>query len=330
MEMFLTLLSSVLAIVPMVVLLGLVWLSDRYDREPLLLVVLTFLWGAIGAVFIALPLNTGFDMLLHAVGPFAGEHQHALTTVVGPAIGAPLFEEPAKALFLLFIAWNRRPPDMSSGFVYGAAAGLGFAMTENFMYFSSVVGDPWVFASTVAVRTAYSASLHAMASAVVGAAFGFGRLRAWWIWALSTVLGLGAAMVLHAMWNGLLVLDGFTAADLTVANFVLLPVEVLFVLAIWQACLFDDGLGIRRALQEEEEAGRIPRDHAWKLASWWRRAFGQVHPPGVDGPRYIQTATALARRKRQLELLGPSAPPFYRDDVRRLRGQLALLLAKGS
>lgn len=311
----------------MATLLGLIWLSDRYDREPLWLVVLTFLWGAIGAVFLALPLNTALDMGLQMFAPLLGEHAPFLTTVIGPAVGAPLFEEPAKALFLLFVAWNRRPPDMSSGFVYGAAVGLGFAMTENFLYFSSVAGDPWAFVSTVAVRTAYSASLHAMASAVVGAAFGFGRLRSWPVWILSTLVGLAVAMLLHALWNGLLVLDGFTEAQLGTANFVLLPLEVLFVLGVWQVCLLDDALSIRRELQEEEEAGRIPPQHAWMLASWWRRVLGQVHPPGVDGPRYVRTATALARRKRQLALLGPSAPAFYRDDVLRLRRQLERLQA---
>ncbi|MCA9566363.1 MAG: PrsW family intramembrane metalloprotease [Myxococcales bacterium] len=328
MELVLVALSTVLAIVPMVFFLAVVWLSDRYDREPLWLVVLTFLWGAIGAVFIALPLNTGFQMLVSGViAPVSGDASGFLEHFLGPAVGAPLFEEPAKAMFLLFVAWNRRPPDMSSGFVYGAAAGLGFAMTENFMYFSSVAGDLATFASTVAIRTFYCAALHAMASSVVGAAFGFGRLRSWPVWIVSTGLGLAAAMVLHALWNGPLALDDFSAADLTTLVFFMLPVEVLFVLFIWQLCLFDDALSIRRELQEEEDAGLLPRDQSWKIASWWRRLFVAAGPPGVDPHRFVRTATALARRKRQLALLGTRAPDFYRDDVRRLRRQLQMILA---
>ena len=151
-------------------------------------------------------------------------------------------------------------------------------------------------------------------------------MRSWPIWILSTAAGLAAAMVLHALWNGLLALDSFTAADLQMRSFLLLPVEVLFVLFIWQLCLFDDGLAIRRELQEEEDRGLLPADQSWRLASWWRRLLQPSHPPGADPRRYVQTATALARRKRQLALLGPTAPDFYRDDVRRLRRQLELIL----
>ncbi|MEZ4316523.1 MAG: PrsW family intramembrane metalloprotease [Myxococcota bacterium] len=331
MELILVVLSTVCAALPMLLFLTFVWLSDRYDREPLWLVGLTFFWGAIGAVLIALPLNTGFSMLVDAViAPAlgsAGFDPEVAKSLIGPTIGAPLFEEPAKALFLLFVAWNRRPHDMSSGFVYGAAAGLGFGMTENFLYFNSVSSNLGAWGLTVLIRTFYSALLHAMASAVVGAAFGFARLRGGLALLGSTAAGLAAAMLLHAMWNGLLSLDQFSPVDLRLTNFVLLPLEVLFVAFVYQLCLLDDSMAIRRELEEEEDAGRLPVDHSWKLASWWRRKVESVAPAGVDADRYVRTATALARRKRQLRLLGERAPDFYRDDVRRLRRQLAMFLA---
>ena len=241
-------------------------------------------------------------------------------------MGAPLFEEPAKAVFLLFVAWNRRPHDMSSGFVYGAALGLGFGMTENFLYFTQTASDVSVWFWTVLIRTSYSALLHATASAMVGASFGFARLRG--CGALFAVGGLGlmAAMVLHALWNGLLSLDSFSAFDLKMANFILLPLEIGFAFIIYQLCLFDDSLAIRRELEDEERLGVLPADHSWKLASWLRRRTQRIAPEGVDQDRYVRTATALARRKRQLRLLGNRATDFYRDDVNRLRKQLELLL----
>ncbi|MCB9678870.1 MAG: PrsW family intramembrane metalloprotease [Alphaproteobacteria bacterium] len=330
MELILVVLSTLCAAFPMALFVTLAWLSDRYDREPLWLVALTFFWGAIGAVLIALPLNTGFSMLVDAViAPAlgaAGFDENLARTMIGPTVGAPLFEEPAKALFFVFIAWHRRPHDMSSGFVYGAAAGLGFGMTENFLYFNSVSGNLEAWGMTVLIRTFYSALLHAMASSVVGAAFGFARLRGWLAILGSTAGGLAAAMLLHAMWNGLLSLDQFSPVDLKLTNFVLLPMEVLFVGFVYQMCLLDDALAIRRELEEEEDAGRLPTDHSWMLASWWRRKLTDIAPAGVSSDRYIRTATALARRKRQLRLLGERAPDFYRDDVRRLRKQLELLL----
>lgn len=332
MTVLLTILSVLCAVLPMLVFLALVWLSHRTDREPLWLVLLTFLWGAIGAVLIALPLNTGFHLLIERVlGPAlagAGIDPTLFIQLAGPTIGAPLFEEPAKAVFLLFVAWNRRPHDMASGFVYGAAAGLGFGMTENLLYFSGASSDLGVWVTTVAIRTFYSALLHAMASSVVGAAFGFGRLRGPLITGLATTGGLLAAMALHALWNGLLSLDGFSASDLRLVNLILLPMEVLFVALVYQLCLLDDALAIRRELEEEEDQGLLPTDHSWILASWWRRRFQQFVPAGVDRERYIRTATALGRRKRQLRLLGDRATDFYRDDVRRLRAQLTRVLAR--
>lgn len=331
MNLILLFLSVFCASLPMVVFVTLVWLADRYDREPLWLVALTFFWGATGAVLLALPLNTAFGALVDAViAPglaLAGIPADLASQFIGPTIGAPLIEEPSKAIFLLFIAWNRRPHDMSSGFVYGAAAGLGFGMTENFVYFMRVSGSVDVWLWTVIVRTLYSALLHAMASSVVGAAFGFGRLRGWTTGTLATAAGLLTAMLLHALWNGVLSLDGFTPTDLKLVNFVLLPAEVLFVLLIWQACLFDDSLAIRAELEREEDAKRLPPDHSWKLASWWHRKLGDFGFEGPQRDRYIRTATALARRKRQQRLLGDRAPDFYRDDVRRLTRQLELLLA---
>lgn len=331
MTLLLVVLSTVIATVPMVFALAAVWLADRYHREPLWLVALMFLWGAIGGPLLALPLNTAFSLLVAsadpAITPALGLPPGFLDQVLGPAIGAPLFEEPAKAAFLVFIAWNRRPTTMSGGFLYGAAAGLGFAMTENFLYFTQAAGDLQQFVATVGIRTFYCAALHAMASSVVGASFGFGRLRHWAVRWPVALLGLLAGMVLHAVWNGLLSLDAFSAADLTARTFLLLPIEVAFVLFIWQLCLLDDALAIRRELAEEEDAGRLPPDHSSKLASWWRRRFEPFVPPGVDRDRYIRTATALARRKREMALLGPRATDFYRDDVRRLRKQLELLQA---
>ncbi len=332
MNFILVIASTVFAALPMALFVLIVWLSDRYDREPLWLVGLSFFWGAIGAVLLALPLNTAFSMLVGSViGPamIAAGADPGIPALLGPTIGAPLFEEPAKAIFLVVIAWNRRPNDMSSGFVYGAALGLGFGMTENFMYFSNVSGNVQVWLMTVLIRTFYSALLHAMASAVVGAAFGFGRLRGWLPLLGSTFAGLLAAMLLHAMWNGLLSLDQFSTYDLQLTNFVLLPLEVLFVAFVYQMCLLDDSLAIRRELEEEEDAGRLPPDHSWKLASFFRRLTAtDLSPEGVPRDRYVRTATALARRKRQLGLLGDRAPDFYRDDVRRLRRQLEMFEEK--
>ena len=54
MSIVLTLLSVFCATVPMLAFLVFVWWMDRHDREPLWLFGLTFLWGAIGSIFLTL------------------------------------------------------------------------------------------------------------------------------------------------------------------------------------------------------------------------------------------------------------------------------------
>ncbi len=47
------LLASALALVPTLVYALLVWWLDRYEKEPLPLLVVAFLWGAVPAVILA-------------------------------------------------------------------------------------------------------------------------------------------------------------------------------------------------------------------------------------------------------------------------------------
>src|SRR5687768_16729724 len=101
MSAVLVLLSVFCATVPMLTFLALVWWMDRHDREPLWLFGLTFLWGALGATFLSLMGNGMFMGLASAVvGPELGD-------ALGTVVGAPLIEEPTKALILFAIMFSR-------------------------------------------------------------------------------------------------------------------------------------------------------------------------------------------------------------------------------
>ena len=85
--------SVVASVAPMGSFIALIWFLDRYDREPVWLMALTFLWGAVGAVLISIVVSGLFTIPIALIAP---ESQMAL----GTAIIAPLVEEPAKALVL--------------------------------------------------------------------------------------------------------------------------------------------------------------------------------------------------------------------------------------
>jgi RsiW-degrading membrane proteinase PrsW (M82 family) len=126
---FVPLLGIVAAALPVpIVVLTLRWL-DRYEPEPWRYLVFTFLWGALVATVSALVLQ------------IAG---HGLVPEGASAILiAPPTEEFGKALpVLLLLLFRRREfGGVVDGIVYAGMAGIGFAFTENVLYFSSAYQD---------------------------------------------------------------------------------------------------------------------------------------------------------------------------------------------
>lgn len=128
-----------LALAQTVAFILLIRFLDLYEREPLLYLAFMALWGGTVAVVAVALLNGAIGTFLSsALSPEA-------SAVFGPAISAPLVEELAKgmALGIAFQAsywWSRRFGGLefegvTDGIVYGAAIGLGFAFTENVVFF---------------------------------------------------------------------------------------------------------------------------------------------------------------------------------------------------
>ncbi len=316
-------LSSVSAVVPMLAFLAIVWFLDRYDREPLWLVAVTFLWGATGAVALGMLGSviaiTGLDLVAPSAVPFAGA-----------VVVAPLFEEPAKALVLLAVLQTRHFDNMTDGFVYGAAAGLGFGMTENFLYFSQIAADGHValLVQTIVIRTLFSAVMHAMATSVAGAALGAARFRGPLVLAAAAAAGLVGAIAVHAVWNGLLTAEGLLEANgrLFAADLAILPLELLGLVVVFELCLWDEARTIRRELGDEVRRGTLPSSHPKILASWIRRIGSAWVPRGVDHDRYVRATTQLAMRRKQARLARGPARDYYEQEVDRLRRRARALL----
>ncbi len=330
-EFVLFALSSVCAIIPMLGFVGTVWWMDRYDREPLWLVALTFAWGALGAIMLAIPgSRVGQSLVAATTGMLLPVGSvDAWTLAIGTAIVAPLVEEPAKALILPIVSRTRHFDNTADGFVYGAVAGLGFGMTENFVYFVGQAGDAWSWGSTVVIRTFYSALMHGTASAAVGAAIGFGRFRGGFKAVGLGLVGLAVAVLIHGTWNGLLVAEHLSQAGgrLYRLDLLIFPFELATAFGLFEACVLAQSASIRAELRAEAANGLLPVEHADAIASWWRRVRSHWTPPGVDHDLYVVTATQLANRLRQQRLLGPRAPDFYRDEIDRLRSQIRKITA---
>jgi len=124
--------SAIAAVIPMSVYLFLIWKFDKYDREPFKFVFANYLWGAIGAIVLAL---IGSILFTSFVSLFIKDE--LTLSRFGAVVVAPIVEEITKGLFLLITVASRKFDNITDGIVYGGAIGLGFGMTENFLYFVS-------------------------------------------------------------------------------------------------------------------------------------------------------------------------------------------------
>jgi RsiW-degrading membrane proteinase PrsW (M82 family) len=161
-------------------------------------------------------------------------NEQFVANLIAAAVAAPLIEEFAKGLGVRFMMrrWNTRAQAM----VLGAAAGAGFGFVEALMYgLAGVDGDQshwWLY---MLVRGG-STSLHVFNTSLVA--------LAWWHWSFGKRprtgwLLFGAAVLMHAAWNGLLVtltsrifgLETVSERAIEVAAYVIIAGAVLTMLA---------------------------------------------------------------------------------------------------
>ncbi|MBT2519268.1 PrsW family intramembrane metalloprotease [Streptomyces sp. ISL-90] len=194
--------GSLLAVVPLaIVLLAVRWV-DRWEPEPRWALWFAFLWGAAVSVAAALIIDLGLQLLLAFAEP-GGSPNEAMAAVVQ----APIVEETAKGIgVLLLYAFSRSHFDGPvDGLVYAATVAAGFAFTENILYFGAALAEGGVgeLGAVFVVRGLFSPFAHVLFTACTGLVIGIGARRGggagvvgWFL------LGLAAAVLLHALWNG--------------------------------------------------------------------------------------------------------------------------------
>lgn len=175
--------------------------TERFNREPWGMVLAVFARGAFYSVLIALIFEFFFYLVynihLERMYLFLKENPAIEGLIMACAI-APFVEEISK-LFAVTRA-KSQIDEYEDGFIYGAAAGLGFAATENIFYELNFVfsGDFETLALLMFVRGISSTVLHASASAIAGYGLGCIYLRRGYG---TGILMLFGAMGLHALFN---------------------------------------------------------------------------------------------------------------------------------
>jgi RsiW-degrading membrane proteinase PrsW (M82 family) len=321
-----------LALLPLPVVLGAFRWLDRYEPEPRGLLLFAFFWGATVAALVAAVVNTASAVAIARTG---GESEGMAATAV---LVAPWVEEAAKGLGVLLVLWFRRAEfdGVVDGIVLAGLAGVGFAFTENILYFGEaflaggeelgLTGGFFAAGVTFVLRGVLSPFAHPLFSAMFGIGLGLAarspsRSTRWG----APAAGFLVAVLLHATWNwaSLSGLSGFFTGYVVI----MVPAFALTIgVAAWSRRR--EGATVARHLPTYVEAGWLAPEDVPMLASLGRRRQAvrwveRRHGSGMSRALrdFQHTATELAFLRERLAR-GHHVQDFPRRE-RELLGELA-------
>lgn len=282
--------------VPLYIILVL-WI-DRYEAEPLWMLATAFFWGALIATFFAFLLNTTSQGVVGALtNANAGQAFAAV-------ISAPIVEEIGKAFILfIFFFWKKDEFDgVVDGIVYAAMTALGFAMTENILYYGKAVAEGGGGALTliVVIRGFFAPFSHPLFTSLTGIGLGLARQSTnIAVKGLTPIIGLLMAIFMHSIWNGSAVFGGSGVFVLTYI-LVMVPAFIILLVVISLA-LRREGQVVREFLIVDLERGVLTREEYDQLGSIIGRmgsSFKALSQSGMKGwqarRRFNQLASELA------------------------------------
>jgi protease PrsW len=307
--------SLLAAIIPMLTYLLIIWKLDRYDREPFSLVIINYIYGAVGAILLAI-IGSG---LISAAFSFLVNDEQTLLRIES-IIVAPVVEETTKGFFLFLMVANKKFDNITDGIVYGGAIGLGFGMTENFFYFLfySQSFNDWL--SIVIIRTLFSGVMHCVSTGTLGAFLGYAKFKPKIIKMTFPVLGLVIAMFIHFLWN-LSVSFNSTA----ILGFLFMTVTIAIFITVFSISLLSERRIIYSELLPETKTGLIPQEHLLILNSNKRNKLGWIDES--IRKLYIRAATTLAFRKMQARNSSGVSKNYYDEDIEHYRNFIRNLLS---
>jgi RsiW-degrading membrane proteinase PrsW (M82 family) len=276
-------LASILAyvIATLIPILALVVIRalDLYKTGNFRYVVLSFLWGfvAFGIASYVNPwfYNQGYITNINDISRFI----------------APNVEEILKSLILIYLITRIDFTYFIDGAIYGFAAGIGFAIIENYQYIANAY-DPGL--GTAIGRVISTNLIHAAASGMVGIAFGLARFERGGRRVMTILVGLIAAILTHMIFN-----ITATSANPFVQNNLLI---IAAALGLGGAGLI--AFAIQRGLVEER--------------AWIEEKLGMAD-------RVTRGEAAIVNRFSELDdLLAPLAERFGEDKAEKIQDLLTL------
>ncbi len=245
----------------------LIWFLDRFEKDPVWLLALVFLWGAVPAVIISLVFEIVFGLPLpYLFGDWAAG-------VVMSSVVAPVVEESAKAVALLFVflVLRHHLDDILDGIIFGAVVGVGFAWVEDIFYLFGAAAQGGVEAMgfVFILRVFVFGLNHAFFTALTGLGFGIAKVvRSCWLGGLAVLLFFAAAVGAHFLHNTLVGVGGDYGI---IASFLVhwggLFGLLLVVIVVW----FTEWYWIKKELRAEVALGTIGERDYRQVSKWFGR-----------------------------------------------------------
>lgn len=299
------LLGLVTATIPVPIYIALVLWIDRYEAEPLWMLATAFFWGALIATFFAFLLNTTSTGIVGALTDASSAE------AFGAVISAPIVEEIGKAMILLiFFFWKKDEFDgVVDGIVYASMVALGFAMTENILYYgrAAAVGGGGALTWTLVIRGFFAPFSHPLFTSLTGIGLGLSRQSSnLAVKLLTPLVGLLMAIFMHSIWNGSAVLGG---GPLFIFTYLIVMVPAfLIILAVIGIALRREGQVVREFLVMDLERGFLTHEEYKQLGSIAGRmgsSFNALSASGVRGwrsrMRFNQLASELAFHRSRVK-----------------------------
>jgi len=315
--------------IPMFVFAWMVYWTDRYEKEPKLLLFGTFLWGAVVAASGAFLINTLLGVSIYLFT----ESENATNLATGSLI-APVVEESLKgiAVLLIFLFFRHEFDSVLDGIVYAAITAIGFAAAENAYYIFNYGYAENGFSGAlflVFVRVFLVGWQHPFYTAFIGIGLAIARLnRSLLMGIAATLIFWFAAVATHGIHNTLAqFLKGVGGMTLgTVVDWAGWLLMLVFI--FW--AIRRESRWISSYLYEEVGMGVINAGQYRIACSSWRQSYanfnallsGHYH----HSRHFYQTCAELAYKKHQLAKLGEESGNSNR--VLRLRNELAALASK--
>lgn len=293
-----------LGLVPLVVVLPVLTWLDRLEPEPWRSRIHALLWGATVAGFVSGLVNS-------AVAILSNEAWAAVAS-------APLIEEATKGLGVVVAVRRREIDGVMDGIVYAGWVALGFAVVEDFLYFTTAA-ELGALVEVFVVRAILTPFTHPLFTAWIGLALGLavsrqqplGRNFAW---------GYGLAVASHSAWNSALTYSAAAGREWTLI--VAIPGFIaLFIAAVVTVLLIHrrDHAEFNRLVPMMTQRYGLSREEVASYGSWQMVLSNRRNLNRDRRARFDAVHGALARLAQFHRRQGQSDPV----DEQILVGQLA-------